>query len=122
MAGYYYLIEFLKEEGYKYEENGNMLTFQIQGVSYLVVKNENTPFLQILIVCNTAGQSRSKQLEICNDMNASIAALKFIVNNSDRVLCAYGFIPGASTTADDYMTAFTTLYNGAIKFLERISE
>lgn len=123
MAGYDYLIKFFKEEGFRYEDNGSVLSFKIQGVNYLAFKNDNTPFLQILIGCNTDGQSRSKQLEICNSMNQDKFVLKFTVNSdSNRVICSYEFEPNASTTSEDFMAAFAILDKGTDEFFERISK
>lgn len=123
MSGYDYLINFFKEEGFRYEEKGNILSFKIQGVNYLAFKNENSPFLQISIGCNTEGQSRSKQLEICNSMNQDKFVLKFTVNSdSDRVICSYEFEPNASTTADDFMAAFMMLDKGTDEFFERLTK
>lgn len=121
MAGYESLIKFFREEGFRYEEKESVLSFKIQGVSYFAFKNDS-PFLQIVLICNTENQSRNKLLEICNTLNQEKFVVKFTVTeDSDRVWCSYEFEPNSATTSDDFMAAFQILDKATDELFEKLN-
>lgn len=121
MTGFEYLIKFLKEEGFRYDLDGKMATFKIQGTNFLVFNNEG-PFLKILLLCNMEGYSRSQLLELCNSFNQEKVIIKFTVtDDSKRVLCSYEFAPDANTKSDDFMGAFAVLDHYSDQFWERLN-
>lgn len=122
MKGFEYLINFFKEEGFRYEDKDTLLSFKIQGNTFLAFKNDG-PFLQLVMICNTESQGRSKLLEVCNSLNQEKFILKFTVSeDSDRVWCSYEFEPSTTTTSDDFMAAFHFLDKGTDELFERLSK
>lgn len=85
MKGFEYLINFFKEEGFRYENKDTLLSFKIQGNNYFAFKNDG-PFLQIVMICNTEGQGRSKLLEVCNSLNQDKFILKFTVTEDSNLV------------------------------------
>lgn len=62
MAGFHKLLEFLRNEEFRFEEKDDLITFKIQGRNYLAFKNRESPFLQIVSIYDVEGNSRSKLL------------------------------------------------------------
>lgn len=121
MAGFQKLLEFLRNEGFRFEEKDGLITFKIQGRNYLAFKNGESPFLQIVSIYDVEGNSRSKLLEMCNIMNQERFILKYTINDgSDALWCSYEFEPNASTTAEDYMSIFSMLEKGVNDFFEKL--
>lgn len=122
MVGYDYLKKFFKEENFHYMEEDAFISFKIEGVNYHAFK-QDTPYLQIIIICNTEGQSRSKILEVCNSMNQDKYVVKFTVTqDSDRVWCSYEFQPTENTASDDFMVIFRLLDKSSDEFFERLQK
>lgn len=120
MKGFEYLVKFLKEEGFRYDENDSRLSFKVQGNPFYAYKNDSR-FLQIVLFLDIEGQNRSKMLELCNSLNQDLFVIKFTVNkDSNRVWCSYEFEPNASTTSDDFMAAFRLLDKYTDEFLEKL--
>ena len=110
MSGYSHLIEFLQSEGYRHEERESSVAFKIEGINYIGFRNNDSAFLQIVLMCNTEGVDRIKLLEACNELNSKKFVVKFVVTeSSDSVWANYEFEPNASTTTDDYMGIFGLL-------------
>lgn len=121
MAGYKYLLEFFKNEGFRFEEKDSLIMFKIQGRNYLAFKNGDSSFLQIVSIYDVEGISRTKLLETCNSLNEDRFVLKYTINeSSDALWCSYEFEPNASTTNDDYMSIFNLLEKGVHDFFEKI--
>lgn len=121
MAGFHKLLEFLRCEGFRFEEKDGLITFKIQGRNYLAFKNEESPFLQIVSIYDVEGNSRSKLLETCNTLNQDRFILKYTINDgSDALWCSYEFEPNASTTGEDYMSVFSMLEKGVSDFFEKL--
>lgn len=52
MYGYEFLKKFLREEGFRMNDEDSIISFKYQGNNYLVFKSES-PYLQIVMICNT---------------------------------------------------------------------
>ena len=91
MAGFEHLKKFFQSENFRYEEEEGILSFKIQGVNYFAFTNDS-PFLQIVIVCNISNKDKTKILEICNELNSDKFVTKFILRG-ERVWCSYEFNP-----------------------------
>lgn len=120
MKGFEYLVKFLKEEGFRYDEEDSLLSFKVQGLTFNAFKGD-TPLLQIFLSFGIEGQNRSKLLELCNSLNQDLFVIKFTVNkDSNRVWCSYEFEPNASTTSDDFMLVFDLSHEYAVEFLKKL--
>lgn len=121
MAGFHKLLEFLRNEGFRTDEQDGLITFKIQGKNYLAFKNGESPFLQIISIYDVEGNSRSKLLETCNTMNQDRFILKYTINNgSDALWCSYEFKPNSSTTTEDFMSVFSMLEKSVNDFFEKL--
>ena len=107
MAGYEYLKNFLKEENFHYDENDWLINFKVSGIGYHAIKSD-TPYLQIILICNVEGVDRIKLLELCNEMNLEKFVLKFMLRD-DKVWCSYEFIPNDHTNNEEWMGIFFLL-------------
>ncbi|MGN0222945.1 MAG: YbjN domain-containing protein [Muribaculaceae bacterium] len=123
MSGYSHLINFLQNEGYRHEERETSVRFKIQGVNYVGFRNNDSAFLQIVLMCNTEGQDRIKLLEACNDLNSKKFVVKFTVTeDSDGVWASYEFEPTASTTPQDYEGIFGLLDRATDELFQLLRE
>ena len=120
MKGYEYLKRFLNEEGFRYDEEGDILSFKFEGNRFFVVKKDN-PYLSILQVCNAEGHSRIELLEKCNDLNDNYFIIKFTVQDS-KVWCTYEFKPSENTSTEDFVMALTLLDKASDDLLQKISK
>lgn len=121
MAGFNKLLDFFRNEGFRFEEKDSLIMFKIQGCNYIAFKNENNPFLQIVSIYDVEGNSRSKLLETCNTLNQDRFVLKYTINEgSDALWCSYEFEPNASTTTEDFMSVFSMLEKGVSDFFKKL--
>lgn len=121
MAGFNKLLDFFRNEGFRFEEKDSLIMFKIQGCNYIAFKNENNPFLQIVSIYDVEGNSRSKLLETCNTLNQDRFILKYTINEgSDALWCSYEFEPNASTTTEDFMSVFSMLEKGVSDFFKKL--
>lgn len=118
MAGFNYLLNFLNEEGFKVNEEEKHFSFKYQGSLYVAFKNDS-PFLQIVMICNTKDVATSRLLEVCNDMNRDKFVIKFVVMD-DTVWCSYEFIPSEHTPSVEYEAALTFLDKASDELFERL--
>lgn len=122
MKGFEHLIEFFREEGFRFEEHDTWISFKIEGNGFIAFKNDS-PFLQIVMMINVEGRSRTELLETCNTLNQDKFITKFTVNeDSDSVWCSYEFEPTPTTKADDYMLAFRFIDKGTDEFIEKLNK
>ena len=120
MKGYEYLKNFLREEGFRFNEEESYISFKFEGNTFVAFKKE-TSFLSILQICNANGSSRSQLLEKCNDLNDQYFIVKFTVHD-DKVWCTYEFMPSSQTTSDDFITILTLLDKASDDLLNEISK
>ena len=118
MAGFNYLLKFLKDEGSKVNEEDNHFSFKYQVSLYIAFKNDS-PFLQIVEICNTKSFTRSKLLEVCNEMNENKFVVKFIVVG-ENVWCSYEFIPTEHTSSDEFELALGFLDKASDEMFEKL--
>ena len=118
MAGFNFLLKFLKDEGFKVNEEDNHFSFKYQGSLYIAFKNDS-PFLQIVEICNTKSFTRSKLLEVCNEMNEDKFVVKFIVVG-ENVWCSYEFIPTEHTSSDEFELALGFLDKASDEMFEKL--
>lgn len=118
MAGFNFLKSFLRDEGFRIEEEDNHFSFKFQGSTYIAFKNDS-PYLQIVMICNTKNYSRARLLEVCNEMNSDKFVVKFTVVN-DNVWCSYEFKPTEHTTSDDFETAILLLDKASDEMFEKL--
>lgn len=121
MHGYEYLKKFLSEEGYRItDENERHFIFKYQGTSVFAFKNES-PYLQIVVMCNTSKYSRSKILEVCNEINFD----KFIVKcmaGEQAAWVSYEFRPDQHTTNEEFDHIIRVLDNTSDLLFEKLSK
>ena len=110
MAGFEYLKKFFQSENFRYEEEEGILAF-----------TNDSPFLQIVIVCNISNKDKTKILEICNELNSDKFVTKFILRG-ERVWCSYEFNPSEHTSSDEFMAIFSILDKTSDEFLEKMSK
>lgn len=118
MYGYEFLKNFLREEGFRMNEEDGVISFKYQGGNYIAFENEG-PYLQIVMICNTRSVSTSKLLEICNEMNSGRFIIKFIVNDGN-VWCSYEFMPTEETSSDYFDTILTLLDKATDELFEKV--
>ncbi|MDE6742137.1 MAG: YbjN domain-containing protein [Muribaculaceae bacterium] len=101
MYGFEYLKKFLREEGYKIrEEEDDHFTFKFQGTTYVAFKNES-PYLQVIVICNTEQFPRQEILEVCNQINKDRYIVKCVAMDGS-VWVSYEFLPNETTPGDFY--------------------
>ena len=120
MNGYEYLMKFLKEEGFRMNEEETYFSFKYQGNNFVAFKTDG-PFLQIVMVCNTRDYARNQLLEVCNTMNDNKFIIKFVVNDPN-VWCSYEFKPNKDITSDDFDTIFLQLDKATDELYEKLSK
>ena len=120
MAGFEYLKKFFQSENFRYEEEEGILSFKIQGVNYFAFTNDS-PFLQIVIVCNISNKDKTKILEICNELNSDKFVTKFILRGESE-WCSYQLSPSEHTSTDEFMAIFSILDKTSDEFLEKMSK
>lgn len=118
MAGFNYLLNFLKDEGFRIKEEENHFSFKYQGSLYIAFKNDS-PYLQIVLICNTKSFTRSKLLEVCNEMNEEKFVIKFTVQD-ETVWCSYEFRPTEHTSSDEFETALILLDKASDEMFEKL--
>lgn len=119
MFGYEYLKNFLREEGFRINEENTFFSFKYQGKNYVAFKNEG-PYLQLVMICDTSQHSKYKLLEVCNKLNSDKFVIKFIVNDDD-VWCSYEFIPTQKTSGEDFETILILLDNSLAELFNTLS-
>lgn len=121
MYGYEYLKNFLREEGFRVNDKEKSFSFKYNGVSFTVYKDK-TKYLVINLLCTVKDASRSKILEVCNDLNRSKFILKFSVDSENLVWCSYEFIPTDKTDSDDFDTIFHFLDQATDEMFEKMKQ
>lgn len=120
MYGYNYLKNFLQEEGFRLNEESSYISFKFQGSTFIAFKSES-PFLQIVMICNTKSYSRSQLLEVCNTMNSDKFVIKFVVSD-ENVWCSYEFQPTENTKSDEFETALYLIDKASDELFEKLSK
>lgn len=120
MFGFEYLRNFLREEGYKVNDEDGHFSFKYQGTVYIAFKNES-PYLQIIVICNTKDYPRERMLELCNQLNGDKFVIKFIAMD-DTVWCSYEFLPSEHTTNEDFDRTMVLLDKASDELFERLSK
>ena len=119
MSGFDYFKKFLQDEGFRFNNEESFISFKFQGTSFVAFKNDSS-FLQIVLICNAKGKSRSSLLEICNKMNDDRFVVKFVAQE-DSVWCSYEFEPSEHTTSDDFSMALTLLDKSSDELLKSLN-
>lgn len=119
MKGYEYLKNYLKEEGYRFDEEETIISFQYEGTTFIAFKKDSS-LLTILVVCNANGKSRSYLLEKCNEFNDNYYVIKFAVHDN-KVWCTYEFEPSEHTTSYNFAFYLMSLDKATDEFLQEIS-
>lgn len=118
MFGFNYVQNFLQEEGFRIKDEDGHFSFKYQGSTYVVFKSESN-FVQIVMICNTEGFSRSHILEVCNTMNSDKFVVKFVAMEN-TVWCSYEFKPSAKTSSDDFDTILLLLDRASDEMFENL--
>lgn len=101
-------------------EEGNIISFKFQGTTFITFKNDS-PYLQIVLICNTKSFSKSKLLELCNIMNNEKFVVKFILPE-ENVWCCYEFKPNEQTSSDEFELALMLLDKSSDELLEKLNQ
>ena len=121
MKGFEYLMRFLDNEGYRRKDEGEgLLTFKFEGNTYFVF-TQDSRYLQVILVLDVDGCSKSQMLEACNVSNNRRFVVKFTVHDTS-VWCSYEFKPSDATTNDEYASVMRTLKNSADDFFEQLKK
>lgn len=121
MSGFNKFLEFLRNEGFRFEEKDGLVSVKIQGRNYVALNYGESRFVQINCIYDVTGKSRLQLLETCNTLNQDRFVLKYTINEgSDALWCSYEFDPNAATTKDDFMSIFSMLELGAGIFFEKL--
>ena len=118
MTGFDYFKNFLLEEGFRFTEEENYISFKFEGTMYFAFK-ANSKFLQIVLICNTERFDKYKVLETCNELNRDKFVVKF-TQNENTVWCSYEFIPSEHTIAEDYEIALGLLNKTSDELFTRL--
>lgn len=121
MAGYHYLLNYLQNEGFTFNEDNDQISFKYQRFVFSAFKNE-LQFLQIVAPCITSNVSRDKLLDICNELNDEFFIIKFSMIREDCCWCSYEFIPTEQTSNEDFEMALDSLYKAGCKLLSSINQ
>ena len=119
MAAIDYLKNFLRNEGFRFEETENLISFKVQGNNYLAFKNKSS-YLQITTIWGYECD-RHKALEICNELNNDRYIVKCVIVN-DSLWCSWEFLPTEQTTSDNFMSIFNLLESTVRQFFEKSNE
>lgn len=121
MNGYEYLKNFLREEGYKIQtENDSWLTFKYQGTTVFGFKNAS-PYLQLVVMCNTQDIPRSKVLDVCNTINDDKFVVKCIAREDGAWVC-YEFEPSDRTSSQKFEDILGYLDSVSDMLLSKLSD
>lgn len=120
MKGYEYLKNFLKEEGFRFNEEDSFFSFKFEGNSYFATKIDSS-FLSIIQICNTDGHGRNELLEKCNELNDDYMVVKFTVQEKS-VFCKYQFEPSEHTTSEDFIMCLQIIDKATDDFLHEINK
>lgn len=107
MYGYNYLLNFLNSEGFRKDDHEKFFSFKFEGTSFLVFKHDS-PVLQVILLLNADGFSRSKMLEACNKLNDENFIVKFVAQEN-TIWCCYEMIPSENTSKDEFSLIMTFL-------------
>lgn len=118
MSGYERFKNFLKEDGFKYNEDGTSLAFKYQGFNMLAFMNNGSPYLQLTLILSADGKSADDLVKFCNDRNSERFIVKFTTSDG-AVWCNYEFLPNDHTTAKMYELALDTLCTAAHDAIEK---
>lgn len=119
MTGCDYLKNFLQEEGFRFMEEEQYISFKFEGTTYFAFKRDSS-FLQIVLVCNTKRFDRHKILETCNELNIDKTVVKFTLNE-DVVWCNYEFFPTEHTPADFFEMILSIMNKTSDELFSRLA-
>lgn len=111
-------MNFLRSEGFKFNEEEGLFSFKFQGTTFISFKNDS-PYLQIILICNTKNVSKERVMEACNEMNADKFVLKLVARD-ETVWCSYEFMPSEHTSSDDFSLILTILDKGSDELFEKL--
>ena len=120
MTGFDYLKNFLQEEGFHFQDEEGYISFKFEMTTFIAFKNDS-PYVQIVVVCNAEGYDRTKVLDVCNRMNQEKFVLKFVVQG-ETVWCSYEFMPSEHTTASDFGMFLSLLNRASDELLGRLAQ
>ncbi len=121
MTGFDYFANYLQEEGYRYKDEGNFISFKYQGTTYLAPKNDST-FLQVFMMWNVNGYDKMKILESCNTINSNKYIVKCTMMDNDSVWVSYEFEPSIHTTIEDFSSMMQILDGSAHEFMAELNK
>lgn len=115
---------FLQQEGYKFEENGNVFHFKAQGMHLVCETDERDPmFIHIAApviysLTDDAEVSREQVLAACNNLIARIKCLKIHLDKEgDVILVVEQFINTEATDISEVLDrAINVLAQGRLMF------
>ncbi len=120
MKGFDYFENFMRNEGYRYEDSENFIKFKYQGTTFFAFKNDSS-FLQVLVPCSVKGIDELKVLRCCNQMNDDKFVVKFVYKGDGSVWCNYEIEPNESTTTADFEFIFRALDSFSDEFLKMVN-
>ena len=115
MKGYEFFLRFLKNEGFRTNDEGNYFTFRFQGNTFVVFKHDSR-FLQVIQVIKAEGYTRSRLLETCDKLNDDKFVVKCTVHDNNIIWCCYETLPNEYTSSDDFELIMTLLDKSTDEF------
>lgn len=122
MSGLDYLKQFLTNEGYKYSDNDNNISFKFQGVQFVAFRNDDSVFLQTAVIFyDVTDENRQQVLEACNAINKDKFMVKFFING-DSIWCNLEFVPNDTTTAEEFTNYLEMMIANYVSFFDFIKQ
>lgn len=121
---------FLQQEGYKFEETGDVFHFKAQGMNLVCEASErDSMFVRIIVpviysLLDMPAVPREKVLEVCNRLIEKIKALKIYLDaDGDVMLAVELFVSEQTTDLSDVMErSLTVLGKGRFEFANLMQE
>lgn len=115
-------MKFLDEEGFKHEENDNLISFKFKGKTYVAFRNEGKPFLSLSMIYDIQDVPREQLLELCNKMNEGHFVTKYTLDNdSEGIWVSYEFEPNEETTNQEFMRILNLLPRNVAEFFNTLN-
>lgn len=121
---------FLQQEGYKFEETGDVFRFKAQGLNLVCEASErDNMFVRVIApviysLSDNSAVSREKVLEACNHLVERVKTLKAYIDRDDDVMLAVELFISEQTTnlASVIERAINILGQGRFEFAKQIQE
>lgn len=120
MTGYETFIQLLKSKKIKYTPHSLGSEFSIDGDKF-IVRNFDSPMVQIIIIIDVSQHSKSTIMETCNFMNDNAFLAKFMyVEQAHTVYARIDIYPTPNFISDDYFAPMALLNRACTVFKQKL--